>query len=116
MAKNNPPQYPDLDDWNDLRDLVEREIPSFSKKLNTEKYTLTDLEYDVCLLIRVQIQLSDIAKLKQCTQSYITNIRKKLLLRIYNREGSADEFDDEIGKIGNWAIHEIISLVICEAI
>ena len=101
MAKNNPPLYPNLDDWNDLRDLVEREIPSFSKKLNTEKYTLTDLEYDVCLLIRVQIQLSDIAKLKQCTQSYITNIRKKLLLRIFNREGSADEFDDEIGKIGN---------------
>lgn len=101
MSKSNPPQYPTLDDWKQLRSLVEHEIPSFHDILSPEADPLTEMEYDICLLSRVQILPNEIAKLKKCVPSYVSNIRKKLLKKVFGREGNADEFDDEICKIGN---------------
>ena len=100
MAKTNPPVQPSLDDWRQLRALVEREIPDFPRILNAEGHSLSDIEYDVCLMIRVHLLPIEIARLKKCTPSYVSNIRKSLLKRIFNREGRNEDFDDEIGKIG----------------
>ena len=104
MAKSNPPQHPILDDWKQLRSLVEHEIPSFYDMMNPEATSLTEMEYDICLLSRVHILPNEIAKLKQCVPSYVSNIRKSLLKKVFGREGNADEFDDEIGKVGHKAI------------
>ena len=101
MAKSNPPVQPGLEDWKQLRALVEREIPDFSRILNTEDHSLSDIEYDVCLMIRVHLLPIEISRLKKCTPSYVSNIRKSLLKRVYGKEGSSEDFDDEIGKIGN---------------
>ncbi len=101
MAKCNPPVQPTLDDWKQLRALVEREIPDFPRILNAEDHSLSDIEYDVCLMIRVHLLPIEIARLKKCAPSYVSNIRKSLLKRVFNREGSSEDFDDEIGKIGN---------------
>ena len=99
MAKSNPPQYPTLDDWKQLRSLVEREIPSFHDVLNPDAAPMTEMEYDICLLSRVHILPNEIAKLKKCVPSYVSNIRKNLLKKVFGREGNADEFDDEIGNL-----------------
>jgi hypothetical protein len=101
LANSNPPQYPMLDDWDKLRALVEREIPSFRKTLRVDELSLTDMDYDMCLMIRVHLLPIEIAKLKQCSPSTITKSRRKLLRLIFDKEGNADDFDDEIGKIGN---------------
>ena len=100
MANSDPVQYPSLEDWKGLRSLVEHEIPSFPRILGKEEHSLSDLEYDVCLMIRVHLKPLEIAKLKKCAPSYISNIRKSLLLKIFGIEGSSELFDDEIGKIG----------------
>ena len=100
MANSDPVQYPSLEDWKGLRSLVEHEIPSFPQILGKEEHSLSDLEYDVCLMIRVHLKPLEIAKLKKCAPSYISNIRKSLLLKIFGIEGSSEFFDDEIGKIG----------------
>ena len=100
MANANPPQLPDYKDWKELRNLVENEIPSFPSLLNTPSYSLTDFEYDICLLIRVNILPREISRLKNCSPSQVTKVRRSLLLRVFKREGSGEEFDDEIGKIG----------------
>ena len=99
LANSNPPQYPTFDDWDKLRTLVEREIPSFRKVLRADELSLTDMDYDVCLMIRVHLLPIEIAKLKKCSPSHISNIRKRLLFRIFDIEGGSDNFDDEIGKI-----------------
>ena len=100
MAKTQPVQYPSLKDWQDLRSLVEDQIPSFKKALiPDEQQPLNDMEYDVCVAIRVHLSPIEISKLKQCAPSYVTKIRKKLLLSIFDREGNGDDFDDEICKI-----------------
>lgn len=59
------------------------------------------MEYDICLLSRVQILPNEIAKLKKCVPSYVSNIRKNLLKKVFGKEGNADEFDEEIGNIGD---------------
>ena len=100
LANSNPPQYPTMDDWHELRMMVEQEIPSFPKVLNSDGVSLSDMEYDVCLMIRVQLLPIEISKLKQCSPSHISNIRKRLLLKIFGKEGGSEDFDDEIGKIG----------------
>jgi hypothetical protein len=104
MARSNPPQYPTLDDWKQLRLLVEHEIPAFHDLMNTEEAPLTEMEYDICLLTRVHILPIEIARLKKCVPSYISNIRKSLLKKVFGIEGNPDEFDQEIVKIGNKTI------------
>lgn len=101
MAKSVPLQYPTNDDWKQLRSLVEHEIPSFHDILNADDAPLTEMEYDICLMSRVHILPNEMAKLKQCVPSYVSNIRKSLLKKVFGKEGNADEFDDEICKIGN---------------
>ena len=110
LANSNPPQYPTLDDWDQLRALVEREIPSFRKTLKVDELSLTEWEYDICLMIRVHLLPIEIAKLKQCSPSTVTKTRKKLLRLIFGREGNADDFDDEIGKISNDVIRKSLLL------
>ena len=100
MAKSNPPLLPDFEDWKQLRALVEREIPDFPKIVNPDGHPLTDIEYDVCLMVRVHLMPIEIARLKKCAPSYVSNIRKSLLKRIFVKEGTGDDFDDEIAKIG----------------
>ncbi len=99
LANSNPPQYPTLDDWDLLRQLVEKEIPLFRQTLKVNELSLTEFDYDVCLMIRVQLLPIEISRLKKCSPSHISNIRKRLLLRIFNKEGGSEVFDDEIGKI-----------------
>ena len=101
LANSNPPQYPDYNDWKKLRSLVEKEIPSFYEIMN-KNATLTDMEYDICLMTRVQILPNEMARLKNCVPSYVSNIRKSLLKKVFEREGSADEFGNEISNIGNF--------------
>lgn len=111
MAQHNPIIIPSFSEWRELRLLVESEIPSFYETLNTdENRILSDLEYDVCLALRVQLSPVEISKLKQCTPSYITKIRKKLLTQIFDKVDSADVFDDEIANIRNNKMGKILSL------
>jgi tetratricopeptide (TPR) repeat protein len=101
MAKSQPLQYPSLQDWRDLRSLVEHKIPSFKKILcPEEKPPISDMDYDVCVAIRVNLSPIEISKLKQCSPATITKIRKRLLSSIFGVDGSAESFDDEIGKMG----------------
>jgi len=99
MARSMPPQYPSLDDWKQLRSLVEHEIPAFHDLMNSGASPLTEMEYDICLLARVHILPNEIAKLKKCVPSYVSNIRKNLLKKVFQIEGNADQFDEEIVKI-----------------
>ena len=51
-------------------------------------------------MVRVHLMPIEIARLKKCTPSYVSNIRKSLLKRVFGKDGSSEDFDDEIVKIG----------------
>ena len=95
-ANSDPPSKPTFEDWKELKSLINKEIPSFYFTLNTPEYTLTDMEYDLCLLLRVHMSPTEIYKLKNCSSSYVTTLRIRLLKRIYGEKGSAKDFDRRI--------------------
>ena len=96
LLKANPYHQPEAKDWKELTALIETEIPGFRKALSNEAYTPSDIEYDVCMLIKIQIPLSDIARLKHCVPSYITQIRKNVYKNLFSKKGSANELDEYI--------------------
>ena len=85
-----------MNDWKELKAYIDSEIPDFRGKLQTATHELTDIEYDVCMLIKIQVSSSDIARLKQCTPSYITHIRKRIYKALFLKNGRADELDEYI--------------------
>jgi hypothetical protein len=54
LLKVNPYHQPEAKDWKELTALIETEIPGFRKALSNEAYTPSDIEYDVCMLIKIQ--------------------------------------------------------------
>lgn len=102
VANSQPVEYPTIQDWAELRALVEQEIPSFKDVINPDdEQLIADFDYDVCIAIRVFLTPIEISKLKQCSPSTVTKTRKRLLLSIFGKEGTADDFDKEIIQIGN---------------
>jgi hypothetical protein len=96
LLKENPYKKPDYNDWKDLKSLIANEIPSFPNLMNSDEYVLSEFEYDVCLLIKIQISASSIAKLKNCTPALITQTRKNIYKKLFKNKGRADELDEYI--------------------
>ena len=57
---------------------------------------LNDSEYHVCLLVRAGFSPADIGILMQQSPSNISNIRKRLYLKMTGKDGSAKDFDKYI--------------------
>ena len=97
--KQNPYRVPDYADWKELRVLINDEVPTFYKSLNVEPHILSDFEYDVCMLIKVKISPTNIARLKQCAPSYITQVRKGIYRKLFQVEGRAEDLDAYINQL-----------------
>ena len=96
LLKANPYQNPSLRDWKELKTVISQEIPDFYEKLQTDSYQLSDSEYDICMLIKIQTSCSDIARLKQCSRSNVTHIRERIFKQLFSKNGKADELDEYI--------------------
>ncbi len=96
LLKANPYQNPSLSDWKELVSLIDHEIPNFREKLQTDTYQLSDNEYDICMLVKIQISSSDIARLMHCTPSNVTYMRKRLFKALFSKTGKAEEMDEYI--------------------
>ena len=92
----NPPLKASLKDFHDLKTLINQEIPTFYNQLNTPGHSLRPIEYDVCMLIRIHFQPAEICKLTGISDGYVSNLRKRLLLKIFNEDGSPKDFDRRI--------------------
>jgi len=82
-------------DWEELEKTMEEIVPgviAIKKKTNTK-------EYHICLLIRLSFPPSTIRNFIGCSLSGISNIRKRMLKKIYGKEGTAKEFDEYIQNI-----------------
>ena len=96
LLKANPYQNPSLSDWKELKTVISQEIPDFHEKLQTDSYQLSDNEYDICMLIKIQTSCSDIARLKRCSRSNVTHIRERIFKQLFSKNGKADELDEYI--------------------
>ena len=95
-ANANPYQKASQADFAELRGLLNEEIPHFYTTLNTPRYTQSEIEYDVSMLLRVHLTPMDIHKLTGLSPSYVSNMRSRLLLRVYGVDGSPADYDKRI--------------------
>ena len=95
-ANANPYHLAGQEDFRRLRNLINEEIPLFYSALNSPQYTLTAIEYDVSLLIRVRFSPTEIQKLTGLSSGYIANIRSRLLQKVFGQEGSPKEYDQRV--------------------
>ena len=96
LVVKNPPQIATQEDLRQLKMLVNEEIPTFYSSLNTPECTLRTIEYEVCLLIRCHFLPSEICKLTGRNESYISNLRKTILLKLYGVKGAPKDLDQRI--------------------
>jgi hypothetical protein len=92
----NPYQKASQSDFAELRSLLNEEVPHFYTTLNTPHYTLSEIEYDVSMLLRVRFSPMDIHKLTGMSPSYVSNMRSRLLLRVYGVDGSPADYDKRV--------------------
>ncbi len=96
MLAQNPPAEASLADMRALKSLINEQLPMFYGTLNTESCTLNPIEYEVCLLIRVRFSPGDICKLLGRDGGYISNLRRRILQKVYGIDGKPKDLDDRI--------------------
>ncbi len=82
-------------DWDELEAHVAKLAPDFQQKL-TALHQLSLQELRVCLLLKIHLSPAEIATLTCKTQSAITLTRSRLYKKVFNKKGSAKDWDDFI--------------------
>lgn len=81
-----------------VSDLIDHNIPTFKGKVNSSGL-ISEIDYDVCLLIRLHLKPSEICKLLDIDSATLSMKRKRLLMKIYGKDGSSKDFDRCINSI-----------------
>ena len=79
-----------------LRKHADDFLPDFMESLDIEKNNLGNLEVAVCILVKLQFITSEISCLLDISPQRLTNIRKRLNMKIFGEDGGAKEFDFRI--------------------
>lgn len=85
-------------EWSILDETVNSYFSEFRIKLYRIS-NLSELEYRICLLLKIDISLSGIAILVHREPSALTMSRKRLFKKLFKREGKADELDSFIRSV-----------------
>ena len=91
-----PSRNPTEEEWQELRNLINAEIPRFFSLLNSGTKHLHQHEYDLCILIRLGFKPKDFYVLMGITATYSGNIRRKLFQQIFGQKGATSDFDNWI--------------------
>ena len=96
MAEGN---YLNKQDWKEVEQQLQTVYPGFSSQLRS-LYPLSELEYQVCLLIKLRIPTKDIAAVLARDVSTISTVRSRLYKKVFGHKGGAKEWDDFILSMG----------------
>ena len=83
-------------EWNDLQGVVEKSLPEFYAKLTA--YKLTDQEWKVCLLVKLNFIPSELTVLLNLSKQRVTNIRTRLNQKLFG-ESRSRTFDSNLHKL-----------------
>lgn len=87
------------DDWLSIESQIRKVYPGFSSQLRN-LHPMSELEYQVCLLIKLRVAPSDMAVALARDASTISTVRSRLYKKVFNRKGGAREWDEFILSIG----------------
>ena len=83
------------EDWNRLRDAVEKHYPHFYDLMN-QRRQLSVKDYRVCLLTMANFCAFDIDLLMEQQPSYASVAKKRLHKKVFGYDGAAAEFDKKL--------------------
>ena len=86
-------------EWTEIEELLKNVYPGFCSQLRS-LYTMSELEYQVCLLIKLHISPTEIASVLLRDVSTISTVRSRLFYKVFGRKGGAKDWDDFILSIG----------------
>lgn len=95
MADKSSHKKPSNKDWIELEKLLNRECNKFIDKLNS-LYRLSEIEYHVSMLIKLNFEPSKIAELVCCSQSNVSTIRRRLYTKVFEKKAGTKEWDEFI--------------------
>ncbi len=91
--ETHPLEEMNEEDWTELADTVEELIPNFIPML---KNRVSDRDYRICLLIRLGIPASLMARLLNLSDAAISKSRKTMLKKLCGKVGKPKEFDEYV--------------------
>lgn len=91
----NPTAKPTAEEWQELRSMVNSEIPGFYSTLNNGHVLRPD-EYNLCMLLRLHFKPLEISNLTGISQKNVSAMRRRLLQKVLGCDGKPGEFDDFI--------------------
>lgn len=83
-------KLPSNADWKEFFEIANKFIPDFIKAISMDEYGLTPREIEICLLIRLNFQTSEIRNLLDISSQHITNIRSSINRKLFNGKGAKD--------------------------
>ena len=87
------------EEWQEIESHIRKVYPGFCSQLKG-LYAMSELEYQVCLLIKLRMAPKDIAAVLARDMSTISTVRSRLYGKVFGRKGGAKEWDDFIRSIG----------------
>lgn len=83
------------DDWLDIECQIRKVYPGFSSQLRG-LHRMSELEYQVCILVKLRIAPKDIAAVLARDVSTISTVRSRLYQKVFSKKGGAKEWDEFI--------------------
>jgi len=82
-------------DWKLIEERLLRAFPTFRDSLYS-LYSLSETEYHICLLIKLEVSPSNMAKLMATGTSTISQSRLRMQQKVFNGQGTAKDWDNHI--------------------
>ena len=98
LLDENPVRQASREQIRQIANLLNEQIPSFYNELNAS-VVLRPVEYEVCMLIRCHFKPSSVGKLLGLDEAYVSNVRRRILHKVYGIEGNPKGLDERIMKI-----------------
>ncbi len=90
-------EIPNKEEWQRVCMLVEAHYPRMLEIKNLKDVSAK--EYRICVLLKLGLEISDIVFVEETSNSNLTNIRSRLLKKVFGIDGGAKDFDRRLIEI-----------------
>ena len=87
-------EYLTKSEWTDLYSTAEKYFPALCNIKTNPKVSVS--EYQICVLTKLGLRINDIIYLTRISASNISNMRSRMLSKLFGEEGGAKDFDIRI--------------------
>jgi hypothetical protein len=92
-------RIPSDEDWQKVHIRLYELFPDFHQLLIVKMHLLNQNEFNACFLVRMHFKPADLMNMLNISSAYANKIRKSLLQKLFDTDGKAENFDEEIANL-----------------